>query len=156
MSERVANDLCFSLTLPHEWVLNSANNEGSRLQRAGDVTALKLAIRAASDLRDLPQPDLVSRDAAFLQRDYEGLIGRPAQAVKLASMPSGVTRWSATWIDGNLPAALHALTVETFIAPLSEAWVLELSLSNVPRQDKYDALMREILSTLRALHSCRD
>jgi len=87
-------------------------------------------------------------DAAALQQDYEGLLGRPAQSISL-STDAGATRWSATWVDANLPMASHAMTVEALIVPLSNAWVLELSLSGVETREAYDALAARLLARLR-------
>jgi hypothetical protein len=96
----------------------------------------------------MPQPDLASRDAAFLQRDYEELLGRPAQSVSLSS-DAGATRWSATWIDANLPTASHAMTIEALIVPLSNEWVLELSLSGAETQGAYNAIAQRLLANLK-------
>jgi hypothetical protein len=109
---------------------------------------LAVSLRSAQDLRDMPQPDLASRDAAVLQRDYEELLGRPAQSVSLSSN-AGATRWSATWVDANLPTTSHAMTVETLIVLLSAEWVLELSLSGVETQEAYNALTQRLLSRLK-------
>jgi hypothetical protein len=68
--------------------------------------------------------------------------------VSLTSPVPGATRWSATWVDVNLPSASRAMTIETFIVPLSRDWVLELSLAEVPAGAAYDALARSLLSGL--------
>jgi len=140
---RVATDLCFSLTLPDEW---RRSTQG--LKAASSDVELAVSLRSAQELRDLPQPDLASRDAAVLQRDYEELLGRPAQSVSLTSN-AGATRWSATWIDASLPMSSHAMTVETLIIPLSSDWVLELSLSGVEAQEDYHALTQRLLARLK-------
>jgi len=139
---RAASDLCFALSLPDEWRLSS---EG--LKAALSDVELAVSLRSAQDLRDMPQPDLASRDAAFLQRDYEELLGRPAQSVSLSSS-AGATRWSATWVDANLPTASHAMTVETLIVPLSGEWVLELSLSGAETREEYNGLAQRLLARL--------
>ena len=98
----------------------------------------------------MPQPDLAIRDAAALQRDYEELMGQPAQSVSLSSEAgAGAIRWSATWIDANLPTASNAMTVETLIVPLSSEWVLELSLSGVRSREGYEALAWRLLARLK-------
>ncbi len=140
---RIAPDLCFSLLLPDEWRQTEAG-----LKAVSSQVELGVGLRSARELRDMPQPDLASRDAAFLQRDYEELLGRPAQSVSLSS-DAGATRWSATWIDANLPTASHAMTIETLIVPLSGEWVLELSLSGAETQDAYDTLSRRLLTNLK-------
>jgi hypothetical protein len=144
---RVEPGLCFSFRLPQEW---RARLDGpkTRLETASSHAEFELGLRSARELRHMPQPDLASRDAAVLQRDYEDLLGRPAQSVSLAASIAGATRWSATWIDIHLPAASHAMTVETFIVPLSSEWILELSLSNVEKRESYDALMQTLLAEL--------
>ena len=140
---KAAPDLCFSLSLPEEW---RRTEEGLKAVRSD--ASLALGLRSAEELSALPQPDLAGRDAAALQQDYEGLLGRPAQSISL-STDAGATRWSATWVDANLPMASHAMTVETLIVPLSNAWVLELSLSGVETREAYDALAARVLARLR-------
>jgi hypothetical protein len=140
---RASPDLCFSLSLPEEW---RRTEEGLKAVRSD--ASLALGLRSAEELSALPQPDLAGRDAAALQQDYEGLLGRPAQSISL-STDAGATRWSATWVDANLPMASHAMTVETLIVPLSNAWVLELSLSGVETREAYDALAARLLARLR-------
>jgi hypothetical protein len=140
---RAAPDLCFSLSLPEEW---RRTEEGLKAVRSD--ASLALGLRSAEELSALPQPDLAGRDAAALQQDYEDLLGRPAQSISL-STDAGATRWSATWVDANLPMASHAMTVETLIVPLSNAWVLELSLSGVETREAYDALAARVLARLR-------
>jgi hypothetical protein len=140
---RAAPDLCFSLSLPEEW---RRTEEGLKAVRSD--ASLALGLRSAEELSALPQPDLAGRDAAALQQDYEGLLGRPAQSISL-STDAGATRWSATWVDANLPMASHAMTVEALIVPLSNAWVLELSLSGVETREAYDALAARVLARLR-------
>ena len=140
---RAAPDLCFSLSLPEEW---RRTEEGLKAVRSD--ASLALGLRSAEELSALPQPDLASRDAAALQQDYEDLLGRPAQSVS-QSTDAGATRWSATWVDANLPMTSHAMTVETLIVPLANAWVLELSLSGVEPREAYDALAARVLARLR-------
>lgn len=140
-----ASEQCFSLTLPEEWKAATLGNE-TRLTSASSEAELSVNLRSARELRGLPQADLASRDAALLQQDYENLLGRPAQSVVLAFMTEQATRWSATWVDANLPSG--PMTVETLIVPLSEDWVLELSLSNVSEKSEYEALVRSLLTGL--------
>jgi hypothetical protein len=144
---RASPDLCFSLSLPEEW---RRTEEGLKAVRSD--ASLALGLRSAEELSALPQPDLAGRDAAALQQDYEDLLGRPAQSISL-STDAGATRWSATWVDANLPMASHAMTVETLIVPLSNAWVLELSLSGVETREAYDALAARLRVQGRA--SCQ-
>ncbi|NIX75967.1 hypothetical protein [Microvirga terricola] len=148
VASRVTPDLCFSLALPQEWRVDTGDLKTSLSATSSDAE-LGLNLRSARELWNLPQTDLARRDAALLQRDYEGLFGRPAQAVSLVSPVAGAVRWSATWIDANLPGLSHALTVETVIVPLSRDWVLELSLSNVEARETYNALVWQVLSGLR-------
>jgi hypothetical protein len=147
LTNRVTPGLCFSLALPQEWQ-PVHEGEDIRMKAVSSDAGLEIGLRSARELQDLPQPDLAQRDAAFLQRDYEGMLGRPAQSVSLTSPVPGATRWSATWVDANLPSASRAMTIETFIVPLSRDWVLELSLTDVPAGAAYDALARSVLSGL--------
>lgn len=150
----VAPGLCFSFRLPQEWRLDADGSE-TRLKAAASEAGIDVNLRPARALQHLPQRDLASRDAAFLQRDYEDLLGRPAQSVSLASSHAGAVRWSATWIDANLPTPSRAMTVEAFIIPLSKEWVLELSPENTGTPEAHNALVRHLLTGL-TVHSGAD
>jgi hypothetical protein len=156
LTSRVTSGLCFSLSLPQEWQL-AAEGDGLHLTSTALPARLEVSLRSAHELQDLPQADLAHRDAAFLQRDYEGLLGRPAQSVSLTSPVPGATHWSATWIDASLPSPSRAMTVDALIVPLSHEWVLELSLRDIAQGEVYDALSRKILAGLqvRAGAACR-
>jgi hypothetical protein len=152
----VGPGLCYSLSLPQEWRLETEGRE-TRLEAAFSDASIALSLRSAEALQHLPQRDLASRDAALLQQDYEGLLGRPAQSVSLAFSVSGAVRWSATWVDANLPAPSRAMTVEAIIVPLSKEWVLELSPENVEAAEASHALLRQALTGLivRSGADCR-
>lgn len=152
VSGAVPAGLCFSFSLPDEWRMSAQG-----LKAVLSTVEVGIGLRAARELRDMPQPDLAGRDAAFLQRDYEALLGRPAQSVSLSSH-GDATRWSATWVDANLPSASHAITVETLIIPLSSEWVLELSLSGIDTQEAHDVLAQRLLTRLQVQGrgSCQD
>lgn len=154
VSGRIAPNLCLSLTLPQEWRLRE-DREKIRLKATSPVAEIELGLRSARDLQDLPQPDLAGRDAAFLQRDWEGVLGRPAQSVAVESLALGALRWTATWFDARLPAASQAMTLETFIVPLSREWVLELSPVNVASREAYDDLVRQMLLSLGMVNLTR-
>lgn len=139
----VPSGLCFSFSLPEEW-----QSTAQGLKSAQSEVEIGISLRAAGELRDMPQPDLASRDAAFLQKDYEELLGRPAQSVSLSSHGKAA-RWSATWIDASLPSASQSMTVEALIVPLSGDWVLELSLSGVETQAAHDLLAARLLARLQ-------
>lgn len=146
---RVASHRCFSLALQQEWRSTTGGME-TRLRSALTRAELAVSLRSAHELRGLPQADLASRDAALLQQDYESLLGRPAQSVSLVPLSPETTRWSATWVDAHLPSG--PLTVEAFIVPLSEDWVLELSFSNITVKEEYDSLVRSLLAGLKVHH----
>ncbi|MGO4386699.1 hypothetical protein AB4Y85_04110 [Microvirga sp. 2YAF29] len=143
-----APESCFALSLPQEWRSQTGGLD-TRLKAVFSDAELEVSLRSTHELRGLPQPDLVSRDAALLQQDYESLLGRPAQSVSLASLSTGATRWSATWVDHHLPSGPQGMTVETLIVPLSSDWVLELSLTNVTEKSRYEALMKAMLTSLK-------
>jgi hypothetical protein len=147
----LAEDLCIALQLPQEWRL-SRDDHAVRLEATPSGTALEIDIRSEAELRDFPQAGMAGRDAAALQRDYETMIGKPAQAV--LHEPTGflgVSRWSATWIDENFANATRSLSVETFIVESAGRWTLELTLTNAGTRDAYDAHVARILSSLRVL-----
>ncbi len=142
---RAGSDQCFSFTLPQEWRSTTGGLE-ARLRSVSSDAELVVSLRSSHELHGLPQPDLASRDAALLQQGYENLLGRPAQSVSLVSLAPGAIRWSATWVDGHLPGG--PMTVEAFIVPLSEDWVLELSLSHMEAREEYEAVVRNLLTDL--------
>jgi len=142
---RASSEQCFLLTLPQEWQAAAGGLE-TRLKSTSSDAELKVNLRSSHELRGLPQRDIASRDAALLQQDYESLLGRPAQSVSLASLTPEATRWSATWVDANLPSG--PMTVETFIVPLSQDWVLELSFTQVTAKEEYELLVRSLLAGL--------
>lgn len=148
----IDSNQCFAFALPQEWRSMTGGLE-TRLKAALSDVELQVSLRSSHELRGLPQPDLASRDAALLQQDYENLLGRPAQSVSLASLSPGASRWSATWIDANLPGG--PMTVEAFIVPLSEDWVLELSFSHLSAEGEYNSLSRSLLGGLRVLQGAR-
>jgi hypothetical protein len=148
VASHVTPALCFTLSLPQEWRPNP-DLETISLKAVSFEGELEVGLRSVHELQNLPQSDLAHRDAAFLQQDYESLLGRPAQSVSLTNPAPGATRWSATWVDANLPTLSHAMTVEALIVPLSKEWVLELSLTKVESYKAYNALFQKILSGLK-------
>jgi hypothetical protein len=148
VTSRVTPALCFTFSLPQEWRVDAENDKTS-LRAASFSAGIDVSLRSAHELQGLPQPDLARRDAAFLQQDYEGLLGRPAQSVSLTFPVPGATRWSATWTDANLSSTSRDMTVEALIIPLSNEWVLELSLTDIESHEVYNALARKVLSGLQ-------
>ncbi|MBZ6076749.1 hypothetical protein [Microvirga puerhi] len=156
IANRVGDGLCVALVLPQKWAVEAGDDLRTVL-RDSDGAELEAVLRPAREVRDLPQSDLASQDAAFLQRDHEGLFGRPAQAATLASLSAGIKRWTATWIDASFPAASREVTLDTVIIPLTNDWLLELSLSDVESPSTYEAMIAKILSGVRleAASACR-
>jgi len=157
VASRVTPRLCFALSLPEEWRQNTGSGETS-ITAVSSSAEIDINLRSARELQDQPQSDLAQRDAVFLQQDYEALLGRPAQSVSITSPAPGATRWSATWIDQNLPAGSHAITIEALIVPLSDEWVLELSLAGIDTPQSHEALVGTVLSGLKVCvgAACRD
>ncbi len=145
----MAADLCIALRLPENWTL-SGDGPTARLRDVTSGAEFEIHARSASELRGSPHLDVVSREAAALQQQYEEILGKPAQAiVHQPTNVSGVSRWSATWIDSNFDAAGHARTVETFIVANGSTSVLEVSLTNVGSREVYDVHVSRMLSSLR-------
>jgi hypothetical protein len=143
----VARDLCVMLTLPLRWETADDRTAGLRETRSG--VELALSVRAVDAPTTPLDPDLTSRDAHLLQSEYEDLFGRPAQAVALTRLASGLARWTATWIDANFSNPAHSLTTEAFLVELPQKRVLEMSLSNVGTREAYEDLAQEVLSRLK-------
>lgn len=147
VTARAAPDLCLAFSLPREWRAQPGGPE-IRLQDASSDAELTLSLRPIAELQHVAEADLMRRDAVLLQRDYEALLGRPAQSVSLTGTAFGAARWSATWIDASLPSASRQLTIETLIVPVSGDRVLELSLSNVDARPTHEAIVKTLLSGL--------
>lgn len=143
---RVASGLCYSFALLQEWRSTFAGAD-MHLDAASSEAELKVRLRSAHELQELPLPDLARRDAALLQQDYEALLGRPAQSASLVAISPGAARWSATWADPSLPSG--PMTVEAFIVPLSEGWVLELSFAGVTTKEEHAFLANDLLKGLK-------
>ncbi|KAB0267506.1 hypothetical protein [Microvirga brassicacearum] len=155
VAARIDQALCLAFSLPQEWRRVPAGNGAAlHLAAATGDGAIEIAFRSMRDLMELPQADPITRDAAFLQRDHEGVFGRPAQASSLESVP-GATRWTATWIDGNLPSSTHMLTLETYIVRASPDWMLEISISDIDDRDTYDTLVQRVLANLQTADPAR-
>ncbi|MCB8821898.1 hypothetical protein [Microvirga rosea] len=145
---RIGDNLCVMLSFPDEWRL-AAGGGLRAVVEASHGGEVELVFRPAGEVKDLPQVDLASRDAALLQRDHEEVFGRPAQSATLATLTPGIKRWTATWSDVNLPAASGQITLDTVIVALSDEWLLELSFSEIGTRSTYEATVAEILSSLR-------
>jgi hypothetical protein len=147
----IAADTCVTISLAGEWTPLPA--VGDELTLATSTGAeVEIRVRPAAELRGFPQARLAERDAAALQRSYEDVLGKPALAV--AHEPTshaGVSRWSATWVDGNLANASQALTVETFIVETAAGSALELSFANFKTAEAHDAQVGHALSSLRTV-----
>jgi hypothetical protein len=154
IAARLSPNLCVAFSLPQEWRRELEGSGALRLTAEANDGEIEISARSVRDLIELPQADPVTRDAAFLQRDHETLLGRPAQASTLEAVP-GATRWTATWIDSSLPSPTHALTIETYIVPASREWLLELSISDIDNRQTYDNLVRDVLSNLRTVSSAQ-
>lgn len=143
--DRVGAGLCVSFRLAQEW---KGPDGGGSILTASSGEDLELRLRPGSGWQDLPRAERVAREAAGLQRSYEDLIGKPAQSVthQETGLP-GVSRWSATWVDGNLADPGHALTVETFIVDLRGGAALELTMS----AEDGEAYRREVGRLLSSL-----
>ncbi|WP_210497399.1 hypothetical protein [Microvirga antarctica] len=145
--------VCVALALPKEW-RGGTNDDGQLTLRASSGEGeLEIVLRPVRDLTDWSDADAVKRDAAFLQRDHESLLGRPAQAVNLEAV-GAAARWTATWIDASLPSPSHSMTVETYIVPASRDWLVELSVSEIDDRRLHEALVARILSGLQTTSRC--
>jgi hypothetical protein len=145
---KVAPGTCLSFKLRDEWSI-SAGDGGAHVLTGRSGAAVELRVRQAEELGGLPQHHLAERDAAILQRTYEDMIGKPVQAVAHASTAyRGVSRWSATWIDGNLDSSGHALTIEAFIVETGPASVMEMSLTGFGSPETYEAEVGRMLGSL--------
>jgi hypothetical protein len=161
--------LCVALDLPLAWTLDpdAAAPEAAlsaHLQDA-DGLALDLVLRpvrtlppgpgVASRNGALPAGDALARRAAgAIQSDYEGFLGRPAQSVTFKPLGSGSLRWTATWLDSQLPSGSGALTVDAAILPLSSDWVLELSLSGTENPPLHEAVLGAVVGRVRSGRHC--
>jgi hypothetical protein len=147
---------CAALDLPLAWTLDETAAP-ARLEAAQGGPTIDMNLRAARALP--PVPSLASRDgalpadtdlprraAAALQREHEEALGRPAQSVALTALDAGAWRFTATWLDPNLPAPV---THDTVLLPLSPDWVLELTLDGASSRDMHEMLLGEVMERTR-------
>ncbi|WP_046866010.1 hypothetical protein [Microvirga massiliensis] len=145
---RLAAGLCISLRLPENWTL-STDRGRAHLLDAKSGAEFEIDARSTVEPRDSQEADLSGREAAALQKQYEEIIGKPAQAV--LHEPTnyvGVSHWSATWIDANFAAESHSHVIETFIV-VDHKSVVDVTLVNVGAREAYDRHVSRMLSSLR-------
>ena len=152
INARVAPDLCVAVSLPARWTAQAGDGGTVVLSAPGEDGEISISARSYDDLHGMPQRDPIERDAAFLQRDHEELMGRPAHAINLEAV-EGASRWTATWIDPNLPSPSHMLIVETYILSALPEWLLEVSVSDIPDRSAREALVDRVLSGIKATRS---
>lgn len=147
---------CAALDLPLAWTLDESAAP-ARLEAAQGGPSLEVNLRAARNLppvqslasREGPLAstgDLPRRAAAALQREHEEVMGRPAQSVAFTALDDGAWRFTATWLDANLPAPV---TEDTVFVPLSADWVLELTLDGADSRDMHEMLWGEVMERVR-------
>jgi hypothetical protein len=147
---------CAALDLPLAWTLDESAAP-ARLEAAQGGPSLEVNLRAARNLPPVqslasregalaPTGDLPRRAAAALQREHEEVMGRPAQSVAFTVLDDGAWRFTATWLDANLPAPV---TEDTVFVPLSADWVLELTLDDTDSRGMHEMLWGEVMERVR-------
>jgi hypothetical protein len=145
-------DACMTLQLTGEWKLSGSDDSRSSLATASGAE-IEVRVRPAAELKSVPHGDLADREAAALQRTYEEIVGKPVQAVLHEPTGyKGVSRWSATWFDGNFANAGHSFEIETFIVEASGGSALELTFTNKGSPDAHEAAVARMLSSLRVIN----
>ena len=163
---RLGENRCFFMRVPGSWhligdelgPLEASGGEAFSFRATGSEAQLEIVVHDAETFGRAPGSNLVVGYAASLQRDYEGLLGRPALGTALESADiSGAYRWRATWADNNFDNAARALSLERFILQLSSTAVIELSAGGIVPGAFRDELVRRALSTLELWHgtACR-
>jgi hypothetical protein len=144
---RLAAGLCISLQLPENWTL-STDRGRAHLLDATSGAEFEIDARTTGEPREFQEADPAGREAAALQKQYEEIIGKPAQAVlHEPTNYAGVSHWSATWIDANFAAESHAHVIETFIV-VDHKSVIDVTLVNVGTREAYDRHVLLMLSSL--------
>jgi hypothetical protein len=108
-------DLCVTLRLPGAWKVEQP--EPGRINAIEPEQGAEIGIVAHTDADFAPGPGmLIERAASKLQREYERLLGKPAQVTTLEpSSLSPARRWTATWIDGNFAPDDRVFSLEQFL-----------------------------------------
>ncbi len=128
-------ELCLSGSLPGRWTLS---REGDALRLAeGEGAQVGVALHPAA----LADGEILAGHAASLQRDYEAMLGRPAQAAAVETIPGlAAVRWSATWFDANFAGA-GALSLDRVIVQAGPGEVVEIELEAGRGADALAALL---------------
>jgi hypothetical protein len=130
---------CVDLRLPGTW---RAVPEGGLVRLSADDASLELELSAAAPGRD--------GGAEGLRRDYEALLGRPAQALTVSptDLP-GVSRVQATWTDGAFDNPGRSFDLDAFLVETPRAGLLTLTVQDASNAPRPDPRLAGALRTLR-------
>ena len=122
-------DLCVSLQLPGLWKVERPDPH--RINAVEAERGAEIGIVAYTDADFAPGPEaLMVRAASSLQREYEQLLGKPAQVTTVEPGPiSSAVRWTATWVDGNFAQDDRAFSLEEFIIEPVPNRIVEITVS---------------------------
>jgi hypothetical protein len=147
----LGSDRCVSLRLPGTWSVE--HSEPDRINAVDAKNGAAVEITAHTDADFAPGPGtLIQRAAWDLQRQFEGLIGKPAQVTTLERGPiPSAMRWTATWNDANFAQDERALSLERFIVEPVPNGIVEISVSQAgDRQGEVVGLALETLTAQSA------
>jgi len=148
----LGSDRCVSLRLPGSWTVE--HSEPNRINAVDAENGAAVEIIAHTDADFAPGPGtLIQRAASDLQRQFEGLLGKPAQVTTLERGPiPSAMRWTATWNDTNFAQDERALSLERFIVEPVPNRIVEISVSQAgDRRGEVVGLALETLTAQSAL-----
>jgi hypothetical protein len=132
---------CVSVTVPGSWT----RGYGDGVLMSGDgERQLSLALRRGHHVSDVATVPLV--------QDVQAALGKPPQTIRHLALDRG-DRWTATWIDSNLPGA-GMLSVDTFAFQISREWLLEVAVDGVASEGEREGIAGAVARSARA-GSCK-
>jgi hypothetical protein len=138
---------CLLMRLPGDWHLIAAA-DGVGLREGSSEAEVNVSLHEAVELGTSPGGNLAASYAAHLEDAYEVLLGRPVTVTTMEPVRSGAFRWRATWSDGNLDNAAHALSLQRYIVEAPGDAVIEIVLQGTSQRDE-NVLVEWILSSLQ-------
>lgn len=132
--------LCFAVMIPGPWV---PGHDAGIYRSEDGKQAVGVLPRSADELKKFKGGNLVEKEAASLQKDYQEWFGKLTEP-RLTAFESGVTgTWKWTAVASK---ASHNPLPSVFIIDLSPEGIIALTIDGVSDED---SLARKILANLR-------
>jgi hypothetical protein len=144
---RLGPSNCVLMRLPGNWHLVAAP-DGVGLREVSSEAEVNVSLHEADELGNAPGGNLAASYAAHLEDAYEMLLGRPVTVTSMERVSGGAFRWRATWSDGNLDNAAHALSLQRYIVEAQGDAVVEIVFDGTSQQHE-NILIQWILASLQ-------